>query len=125
MRYRLRTLLIVLAVGPAVLAALLSRLWLAPEPPSVTGQVTYLGQPLSYAMVKFEHGATRRSHIAIASREGSFRVVTTDEPLTPGRHVIRVYRLANPHSYRLATDPTDPTFTTVVRSGANKIDIEL
>ena len=81
MRFRLRTLLILLAILPPVLAAIgVASFGLKREPPSVAGKVTYRGMPAAAVTVTFDPIATSEPrYTATTDAAGSYRLSADKE----------------------------------------------
>ena len=99
MRYRLRTLLILLALAPPILAAIgIAVFGLKREPPTAHGTVTYRGMPVAQGTIKFVSQADDRlSYAAKTDEQGRFRV-SRDEagrPIQPGRYNVTIELPAN------------------------------
>jgi hypothetical protein len=94
MRYRLRTLLILLALAPPILAAIgIAVFGLKREPPTAMGTVTYRGMPVAQGTVSFVPQADDRLRYAAKTDEqGRFRVNrdAAGRPLQPGRYSVTI-----------------------------------
>jgi hypothetical protein len=103
MRFRLRTLLILLAVAPPVLAILLvSFLGLRQKPLSAAGIVTYRGQPVANGTVEFVSiSKAQHRFVAKTDDQGRYNLdgARTSPPLKPGTYRISI---AAPGQGRLA-----------------------
>lgn len=92
MRYRLRTLLILLALAPPILAAMgIAVFRLKEKPPTAMGTVTYRGMPVAQGTINFVPQADgRRSYAAKTDEQGRFHVSrdASGRPLQPGRYYI-------------------------------------
>ena len=94
MRYRLRTLLILLAILPPLLAAIgISVFRLRQRPPSAMGTVTYRGMPVADGIVEFVPESDDRQRFATTTDDqGRYRLngSQTTPPLKPGRYRVTI-----------------------------------
>jgi hypothetical protein len=94
MRFRLRTLLILLAILPPVLAAIgISVFHLRQKPPTASGTVTLRGIPLTNGTVEFvAESDDRRTYAAKTDAQGRYRLngSQTSPPLKPGRYRVTI-----------------------------------
>ena len=110
MRFRLRTLLILLAVLPPLLAVIgVTVFGLKQEPPSVFGRVTYRGKPVELGTVEFAAQFGDGSSYAVKTdAEGCYRLDSTaaGRPLRPGSYRVTIDWTANgsPSKLQLVAD---------------------
>jgi len=94
MRYRLRTLLILLAILPPVLAVIGNSVFrLRQRPPSAMGTVTYRGMPVADGIVEFvPESDDRQRYAAKTDDQGRYRLngAQTSPPLRPGRYRVTI-----------------------------------
>ena len=123
MRYRLRTLLILLAIVPPMLAAIgISVFHLRQQPPSVAGKVTVRGMPLANGVVEFvPESDDRQRYAARTDEQGRYRLDggQTSPPLKPGRYRVTI---AAPGT---AQQPKSQLITDLHPESENEIDFEL
>jgi hypothetical protein len=127
MRFRLRTLLIALAVLPPLLAAAgISWFGLRQEPPEVSGRVTYLGQPANAVDVVFElqEKSPPRRFAARTDVAGHFQLALDQagRPLRPGRYTVTLSAPALPARYQTASSSG---LTVLVSKGDGQFDFDL
>jgi hypothetical protein len=123
MRYRLRTLLILLAVLPPVLAVIgISVFRLRQPPPSASGTVTVRGMPLTNGTVEFvPESDDRRTYAAKTDAQGRYRLngSQTSPPLKPGRYRVTIAAPGAPQQLR------SQLVTELLSETENVIDFDL
>ncbi|HEX5105457.1 MAG TPA: hypothetical protein VFV87_16680 [Pirellulaceae bacterium] len=126
MRFRLRTLLIALAVLPPILAVVGVALFdLKQEPPSVVGRVTFRGMPADAVAVVFSPpDAPARSYAAKTDAAGMFRVTADSKgrPLRAGSYRVSISGQALPARYQ---NPTTSGLAVEVSGPETTLDFEL
>jgi hypothetical protein len=93
MRFRLRTLLIVLALAPPVLAIVaIALLGLRQTPPSATGTVTFRGKPVADGIIEFVSESDRRRYTTKTDDQGRYHGDGSQirPPLQPGRYRVNI-----------------------------------
>src|SRR5262245_31782462 len=94
MRFRLRTLLIVLAIAPPLVALIgISVFHLREKPPSAGGTVIYRGKPLAAGTIEFApESDDGRRFVAKIDDEGRYHLngSQTTPPLKPGRYRVTI-----------------------------------
>ncbi|HEX5106369.1 MAG TPA: hypothetical protein VFV87_21265 [Pirellulaceae bacterium] len=137
MRYRLHTLLIVLAVGPPVLAAIgIAVFSLRPTSPAVFGQVTFRGRPAQLVQMTFLRAAGDGAYSTVTDLEGNYRLKddSSGRPIRPGAHFVLFYANRSARS-ALANYPAslpgeygnakNPQVTAAFLPGACRVDFDL
>jgi len=123
MRYRLRTLLILLAIAPPLLGLIgVSVFHLRQKPPSAGGTVIYRGQPLADGTIEFVPDSdARHRFVTKTDDEGRYHLngSQTTPPLTPGRYRVTI---TLPGSGR---QPKSQLVTDLQPNSANEIYFEL
>ena len=94
MRFRLRTLLVFLALAPPILAAIgIAVFGLKREPPTAVGIVTYRGMPVAQGTISLVPQADdRRIYASKTDEQGRFRVNrdAAGRPLQAGRYKVTI-----------------------------------
>jgi len=89
MRFRLRTLLIFLAIAPPIVAPVaIAVLGLSPEPITISGRVADRGMPAALTAVEFvAESDSRQRYVAHTDEQGRFALPGPGErPLQAGRY---------------------------------------
>jgi hypothetical protein len=126
MRFRLRTLLILLAILPPILAAVgVGFFGLKQKPPSVVGTVTYRGMPAAGVTVTFAPIATSEPrYTATTDAAGRYRLSDGKggPPLQTGTYQATFTSPALPARYQ---SPNVSGITVDISGPKNQIDIDL
>lgn len=125
-RYRLRTLLLLLAILPPILAAVgVGYFGLKQEPPSVVGTVTYRGMPAAGVTVTFEPIATSKPrYTTTTDATGRYRLSDgkSGPPVQTGTYQATFTAPALPAKYQ---SPNSSSITVDISGPNNQIDVDL
>jgi hypothetical protein len=124
MRYRLRTLLIVLALGPPVLAGIWLFAW-RQESSSVRGRVTLRGMPAASVTLTFVPPSGKgASYAAQTDAAGCYRVIgdSRGRAVKPGSYRVSFTATSLPAQYQ---SPATSPIVVTVSGPENQIDFDL
>jgi hypothetical protein len=122
-RYRLRTLLIVLALGPPVLAGICN--WWAGREPSVEGVVTYRGMPAAAVSVTFvPMSGNGRNYVTTTDATGCFQVAggQMGRAVRPGNYRVSFKAASLPAKYQ---NPAGFSIVVTVSGPQNQFNFDL